>query len=380
MAAIEFRYDRNYAAAISAAVQQHISAIPRAILISSHGYAATDTTSPLSPYNFIRRDPGPKDILIEIEFSGICHSDIHQARNEWGGSMYPMVPGHEIVGRVAKAGSSVKKFKEGDRAAVGVFIDSCGKCANCLAQEQPYCESGAIGTYNAKDYDGNITYGGYANNIVVREDFAFTLSPKLDPAAAAPLLCAGITTYSPLRHWKVGPGMKVGIVGLGGLGHMGLKFAHMMGAHVVLFTTSPGKVADGKRLGADEVVVTKNPDELARHKGSLDFILDAVSAPHDLDQMLAMVKLNGTYCMVGLPEKPVSIHPFSIVANRRSFAGSMVGGNPQIQEMLDVCAEHNIVADIELTSFDKLGEAWERVVKGDVKYRFVLDLKTLPRS
>jgi len=346
-------------------------------MIASHGYAAHDSTSPLSAFKFNRRDPGPHDILIDIDYAGICHSDIHQARDEWGGSIYPMVPGHEIVGHVAKAGAAVKKFKEGDRAAVGVFVDSCGKCPNCLALEQPYCEQGAIGTYNAKDYSGNPTYGGYSNNIVVKEDFAYTFAASLDPAAVAPLLCAGITTYSPLRHWKVGPGMKVGIVGLGGLGHMALKFAHHFGAHVVLFTTSPNKAADAKRLGADEVVISKNPDEMAAQKGKLDFVLDAVAAPHDLDQMLSVVKLNGTYCMVGLPDKPVSIHPFSIVTNRRSFAGSMVGGNPQVQEMLDLCADHNITADIELTTFDQLPQAWDRVIKGDVKYRFVLDLKSL---
>ena len=312
-------------------------------------------------------------------YSGICHSDIHQVRDEWGGSIYPMVPGHEIVGRVAKVGSGVTRFKEGDLAGVGVMVDSCRVCDNCKAQEEAYCEKGFVGTYNAKDYEGNVTYGGYANNIVVNERYVHTISPKLEPklAAVAPLLCAGITTYSPLRHWKVGQGKKVGIVGLGGLGHMGLKFAHSFGADVTLFTTSAGKEADARRLGADHVVISKDADAMAREKSKYDFILDCVSAPHSLDQYLGLLRLDGTLCQVGLPDQPQPLSAFSIVQNRRSLSGSMIGGMPETQEMLDYCAEHDIVSDIEMVTVDKLNEAYDRVVKADVKYRFVIDIASL---
>jgi uncharacterized zinc-type alcohol dehydrogenase-like protein len=348
--------------------------------MKSHGYAAHDAKSSLVPFSFERRDPGPNDVVLEIAYCGICHSDIHQVRNEWGNAIYPMVPGHEIVGHVSKVGASVKKFKEGDLAAVGVMVDSCRVCENCKASMEPYCDKGMVGTYNARDYSGHLTFGGYSNNIVVDERYTFTLSPKLDTAAAAPLLCAGITTYSPLRHWKVGLGKKVGVVGLGGLGHMGLKFAHSFGAHVVQFTTSERKIEDALKLGADEVVVTKDASAMAKYTGSLDFILDCVSAPHDMDQYLSLLRLNGTLCLVGLPEIPVSVDPFSVVANRRSLAGSMIGGMKETQEMLDYCADHGIVSDIEMTSIDKLDEAYERVVKGDVKYRFVIDMATLPKN
>lgn len=348
--------------------------------MKSFGYAAHDKSSALAPFSFDRREPGHNDIVVEIAYCGICHSDIHQARDEWDNAIYPMVPGHEIVGRVTKAGSAVKKFKEGDLAAVGVMVDSCRVCENCKAGEEPYCTKGMVPTYNARDYGGEMVFGGYSNNIVVDESYAFTLSPKLDLAATAPLLCAGITTYSPLRHWKVGPKSKVGIVGLGGLGHMGLKFAHSFGAHVVQFTTSESKVADAKRLGADEVIITKNPDELAKHAASFDFILDCVSAPHDLNQLLGMLRLDGTLCLVGLPEVPLAVSGFSVVTNRRSLSGSMIGGMVETQEMLDYCAEHNVVSDIELTPIDKLEEAYARVIKGDVKYRFVIDMATLPKS
>jgi uncharacterized zinc-type alcohol dehydrogenase-like protein len=317
-------------------------------------------------------------VVVEIAYCGICHSDIHQARDEWGGSIYPMVPGHEIVGHVTAVGSSVTKFKKGDLAGVGVMVDSCRICENCKAEAQPYCTKGMVGTYNARDYKGELTFGGYANNIVVDEKYTFTISPKLNPAAVAPLLCAGITTYSPLRHWNVGKGKKVGVVGLGGLGHMGLKFAHSFGAHVVQFTTSESKIEDAKKLGADEVVITKDPTALAKHAGSFDFILDCVSAPHNMNEYLNLLRLDGTLCSVGLPETPLSIAPFAILANRRSLAGSMIGGMTETQEMLDYCAEHGIVSDIELTAIDKLPEAYERVVKGDVKYRFVIDMATLP--
>jgi uncharacterized zinc-type alcohol dehydrogenase-like protein len=348
--------------------------------MKSFGYAAHDKVAPLAPFRFERRDPGPNDVVVEIAYCGICHSDIHQVRDEWGGSIYPMVPGHEIVGHVTGVGGAVTKFKVGDLAAVGVIVDSDRVCENCVAGEEQYCIKGAVETYNKLDYSGKPTYGGYSNNIVADERFVHTISPKLNPAAVAPLLCAGITTYSPLRHWKVGKGSKVGVVGLGGLGHMGLKFAHSFGALVVQFTTSASKIEDAKRLGADEVVVTKDAAAVAKHAGSFDFILDCVSAPHDVNQYLNLLRLNGTLCLVGLPEVPVSVAPFSVVANRRSLAGSGIGGMKETQEMLDYCAEHGIVSDIELTSIDQLAVAYERVVKADVKYRFVIDMATLPKS
>jgi uncharacterized zinc-type alcohol dehydrogenase-like protein len=348
-------------------------------MIQSVGYAAKAVAAPLERFEFERRDMGPDDVVVEILYSGICHSDIHQVRDEWGGSMYPMVPGHEIVGRVTAVGADVMKFKTGDLAGVGVMVDSCKVCANCIAHEEPYCEKGFVGTYNAKEYDGAPTYGGYANNIVVKQRYVHSISQKLEPklAAVAPLLCAGITTYSPLKHWNVGPGMKVGIVGLGGLGHMGLKFAHSFGAHVVLFTTSAGKEADAKRLGADEVVISKDADAMAAQKGKFDFILDCVSAPHDINLYLGLLRLDGTLCQVGLPETPMQVSAFSLVTNRHRLAGSMIGGMPETQEMLDYCAEHDIVSEIEMTTVDKLDEAYERVVKSDVKYRFVIDMGSL---
>jgi uncharacterized zinc-type alcohol dehydrogenase-like protein len=347
--------------------------------MKSSGYAAHDAKSPLVPFNFERREPGPGDVVIEIAYSGICHSDIHQVRNEWGNAIYPMVPGHEIVGKVTAVGEGVAKFKVGDLAGVGVMVDSCRVCANCMAHQEPYCEKGFVGTYNAKAYDGTLMHGGYANNIVCHERYVHTISPKLADklAAVAPLLCAGITTYSPLRHWKAGPGKKVGVVGLGGLGHMGLKFAHAFGAHVVQFTTSEAKIEDAKKLGADEVVISKDADAMAKHAGSFDFILDCVSAPHDVNAYLNLLRLDGAMCLVGLPEQPVQISPFAIITNRRSFAGSMIGGMPETQEMLDYCAEQGIVSEIEMTSMKDLEAAYERVVKSDVKYRFVIDLATL---
>jgi uncharacterized zinc-type alcohol dehydrogenase-like protein len=347
-------------------------------MIKTHGYAAQSATTAPAPFDFERREPGPKDVAIEIEFCGVCHSDIHQARNEWGNSIFPMVPGHEIVGIVRAVGSEVTKFKVGDRAAVGCIIDSCRTCANCKDGLEQYCDNpGALQTYNARDKQGNLTFGGYSENIVVTEDFTLKVPEGLDPAATAPLLCAGITTYSPLKHWKVGKGSKVGIVGLGGLGHMGLKFSHAFGANTVLFTTSASKVDDAKRLGADEVVLTKEPGWHVAHAGSFDFILDTASAPHDVAPYLALLKRDGTYCTVGVPPEPIPVSAFSVIAGRRNFAGSGIGGIKETQEMLDFCGEHGIVSDIEMTSFDKIEEAWERVIKADVKYRFVLDLKTL---
>jgi alcohol dehydrogenase (NADP+) len=347
--------------------------------IATYGYAAQSATTPLAPFDYEHREPGPNDILIDIQFCGICHSDIHQARNEWGNSLYPMVPGHEILGVVRRVGSAVKKFKAGDLAAVGCMVDSCRTCASCKAGEEQYCDKQAtVFTYNSKDKDGNLTFGGYGEHIVVDEAFALTVPKNLDPAATAPLLCAGITTYSPLKHWKAGPGKKIGIIGLGGLGHMGLKFSHAFGAHTVMFTTSASKVEDARKLGADEVILTREEGWAAKHAGTFDFILDCVSAEHDVNPYLSLLKRNGTLCTVGVPEHPLAINAFSVVA-RKNFTGSMIGGIKETQEMLDFCGKHNIVSDIEMTSFDKLDEAWDRVVKGDVKYRFVLDLKTLKK-
>ena len=346
-------------------------------MIKTHGYAAQDATSALAPFDYEHRDPGPADIVLDIQFCGICHSDIHQARNEWGNAIYPMVPGHEIVGTVTAIGPEVSKFKVGDTAAVGCMVDSCGECASCTAGEEQYCDrQQTVFTYNSVGKDGSPTYGGYGNHITLKEEFALHVPKHLDPAATAPLLCAGITTYSPLKHWKAGPGKKIGIVGLGGLGHMGLKFAHAFEAHTVLFTTSPNKIEDAKRLGADEVILTKEAGWHAPHAASFDFILDCVSAEHDLNPYLALLKRDGVLCSVGVPQKPAQINAFSVLA-RRAFTGSMIGGIAETQEMLDFCGKHNIVSDVEMTSFDKLEEAWGRVVKADVKYRFVLDLKTL---
>jgi uncharacterized zinc-type alcohol dehydrogenase-like protein len=347
-------------------------------MIATHGYAAHSATTPLVPFDYEHRDPRPNDILIDIQFCGICHSDIHQARNEWGNAIYPMVPGHEIVGKVAAVGSAVTKFKVGDTAAVGCMVDSCRECDSCKAGEEQYCDRHAgVWTYNSKGKDGKLTFGGYGNHIVLDEAFALHVPASLDPAAAAPLLCAGITTYSPLKHWGAGPGKKIGIVGLGGLGHMALKFSRAFGAHTVQFTTSPSKIEDAKKLGADEVVLTKEANWHAPHAGSFDFILDCVSAPHDITPYLALLKRDSTYCTVGIPESPLQVAAFSVAIGRKSVAGSAIGGIKETQEMLDFCGQHNIVSDIEMTTFDKLAEAWDRVVKADVKYRFVLDLKSL---
>ncbi len=345
-------------------------------MMQAHGYAAQNATTPLGPFSFERRDPGPNDVVVEIEYCGVCHSDIHQARNEWSNAKYPMVPGHEIVGKVSAVGSDVKRFKPGDAAAVGVIVNTCLECANCKSGEEQYCEKGTVETYNSKEYSGEPTYGGYSNVIVTREHFVHPISPKLDPAGVAPLLCAGITTYSPLKHWGVGPGKKVGIVGLGGLGHLGLKFAHSLGAHVSLFTTSPGKAQDAKRLGADEVINSKDEGQMGALKNSFDFILDTVSAKHDLNAYLAMLKRDGVMCQVGAPD-PTPVNAFSLIPNRRSLAGSAIGGMRETQEMLDYCAEHGIVSDVEVIPMEKINEAYERVVKSDVKYRFVIDMKTL---
>ncbi len=347
-------------------------------MIATKGYAAQSATTPIAPFNYEHREPGDNDVLIDILFCGICHSDIHQARNEWGGSLYPMVPGHEIVGKVSRVGSKVTKFKVGDLAAIGCMVDSCRECNSCKDGEEQYCDRGqTVVTYNGRDKNGNLTFGGYGNHIVADEAFVLSVPANLDPAAAAPLLCAGITTYSPLKHWDVGPGKKVGIVGLGGLGHMGLKFSHAFGAQTVLFTTSASKVEDAKRLGADEVILTREEGWADKHKGSFDFILDCVSAEHDLNTYLSLLKRDGTLCLVGVPEKPAAVAAFSVIMGRKRLSGSAIGGIKETQEMLDFCGEHNIVSDIEMTTYDKVNESWERVIKSDVKYRFVLDAKSL---
>ena len=348
---------------------------------TAKAYSAQSSSSGLAAFTLQRRSPRPQDVEIEILYCGVCHSDLHQVRNEWKEVMpttYPCVPGHEIVGRVVKAGSAVKKFKEGDIAAVGCMVDSCRVCANCRAGEEQYCEQGLTLTYNGQDKIlGGVTYGGYSESIVVDEAYVLRVANKLDPAGTAPLLCAGITTYSPLRHWKVGKGQKVGIVGLGGLGHMAVKFAHAFGAHVVLFTTSPNKTKDALRLGADEVVVSKNEAEMRKHANSFNFILDAVSAQHDLNAYLQLLKLDGTMTLVGAPEKPAAVAAFNLIMNRRSLAGSAIGGIRETQEMLDFCAEHGITADIEMIRIQQINEAYERLLKGDVKYRFVIDNASL---
>lgn len=341
-------------------------------------YAAYSAKEPLAPFSFERREVGAKDVQIEILFCGVCHSDLHTARNEWQNSVYPVVPGHEIVGRVTNVGAEVKGFKVGDLAAVGCMVGSCGVCSECAEGLEQYCDN-QVFTYNSPEKQtGKMTYGGYSNQIVVEEHFVLHISDKLDLAAVAPLLCAGITTYSPLRHWKIGPGSKVGIVGLGGLGHMGVKLAHAMGAHVVLFTTSPDKAVDAKRLGADEVVISKNADEMNKHANSFDFILNTVAAAHNLDPFTALLKRDGTLCLNGVPEHP---HPSPNIGNlifkRRQIAGSLIGGIKETQEMLDFCAEHNITSDIELIDIKDINTAYERMIKGDVKYRFVIDMASL---
>ena len=341
-------------------------------------YAAESATSPLAPFAIERRALRPSDVAIDILFCGVCHSDLHQARNDWKGTTYPIVPGHEIVGRVTGVGAGVTKFKAGDLAAVGCMVDSCRTCASCARGLEQYCEKTSTQTYNSPDpQSGGMTYGGYSQRVVVDEAFTLRLSDKLDLAKAAPLVCAGITTYSPLRHWKVGPGSKVGVVGLGGLGHMAVKFAHAFGAHVTLFTTSAGKVEDGKRLGADAVVVSKDAAAMAKCAASLDFVLDTVSAEHDINAYLALLKLDGTLVLVGAPENPLPVAAFSLFTGRRRFAGSGIGGIAETQEMLDYCAEKGIACDIEVIRMDQINDAYERLLKGDVKYRFVIDMASM---
>jgi len=348
-------------------------------MIEALGYAAQSATTPLAPFAFKRREPGPRDVQIEILYCGVCHSDLHTARGEWAGTIYPCCPGHEIVGRVVKIGAEVTRFKCGDFAGVGCMVNACRTCPDCKDGLEQYCRSGPTFTYNSRDaVSGGVTYGGYSNCIVVTEDFVLKISDKLDLKAAAPLLCAGITTWSPLRHWGVGKGHKVGIVGLGGLGHMGVKLAHALGAETVLFTTSPAKTADALRLGASAAVVSTDAAALAKHNGSFDFILNTVAAPHNLDPFLNLLKRDATMCMVGVPATP---HPSPSVGNlifrRRQLAGSLIGGIKETQEMLDFCAAHGIVSEIELIPIQRINEAYDRMLKSDVKYRFVIDMGSL---
>jgi uncharacterized zinc-type alcohol dehydrogenase-like protein len=341
-------------------------------------YAVTSPTSPVAPFSFERREPRERDVVLEISHCGVCHSDLHQARNEWNTSIYPMVPGHEIVGKVTRVGAKVTKFAAGDTAAVGCMIDSCRTCASCKAGLEQYCEVGFVGTYNAYEKGTkDIAFGGYAERIVVDEAFALKVSPRLDPARVAPLLCAGITTYSPLRHWKVGRGQRIGVVGLGGLGHMAVKFGKAFGAEVVVFTTSPGKKNDALALGAHEVVVSKDATAMAAQAGRFDFVLDTVSAPHDYNATVELLKRDGALAIVGAPPTPAEILGFGLIMKRRSIGGSLIGGIAETQEMLDFCAEREIVADVEVIPMAKINEAYERMLRNDVKYRFVIDIGTL---
>lgn len=352
-----------------------------AIVINSKEVKAFGTEAAqasLRQLNIQRRNPTPHDVEIEILYCGVCHSDLHTARNEWHSTIYPCVPGHEIVGKVVSVGNHVTKFEVGDLAAVGCMVDSCRECDYCKDGLEQYCEEGNTGTYNSPDkHLGTRTYGGYSESIVVDENFVLKVPGNLDLAATAPLLCAGITTYSPLKHWNVGPGKKVGVVGIGGLGHMAVKLAKAMGAEVIVFTTSPSKVEDAKRLGADDVVLSKNKEQMEQYESKLHFILDAVSAQHNINAYLNLLRVDGTLALVGAPEQPLPVAAFSLIPFRRSFVGSMIGGIEETQEMLDFCGKHNIVSDIEMINIQQINEAYERLLKGDVKYRFVIDMASL---
>lgn len=342
-------------------------------------YGTDAAIAPLDKINIERRTPTPHDVEIDILFCGVCHSDLHTARSEWGSSMYPCVPGHEIVGKIVSTGGHVTKFKVGDVVGVGCMVDSCRECEYCKEGLEQYCEPGMTGTYNAPDkhLPGNPTFGGYSESIVVDQNYVLRIPDNLDLAAAAPLLCAGITTYSPLHHWKVGPGQKVGIVGIGGLGHMAIKLAKAMGATVVAFTTSESKFAEAQRLGADEVVLSQDSEQMAKYHGKLHFVLDAVSAQHDINAYLALLRVDGSLALVGAPEQPLPVAAFSLIPKRKNFAGSMIGGIAETQEMLNFCGEHNITADIDMINIENINEAYERLLKGDVKYRFVIDMQSL---
>ena len=349
-------------------------------MYDAKAFSAASATSPLAFTKIARRDPTENDVQIEILFCGICHSDLHQVHNEWSGVMptaYPCVPGHEIVGRVTTTGSAVTKFKAGDLAAVGCMVDSDGTCSECQAGLEQFCPNMTL-TYNFPDkHTGGVTYGGYSDSIVVDQRFVLKVPANLDLAGAAPLLCAGITTYSPMHHWGVTKGKKVGVVGLGGLGHMGVKFAHALGAHTVLFTTSPNKAEDAPRLGADEVVLSRNANEMARQAGSFDFILDAVSADHDINALLGLLRRDGNLCLVGAPEKPFPVSSFNLILGRRSLSGSPIGGIAATQEMLDFCGRHSLTADVEVIPIQQVNEAYERLLKAEVKYRFSIDMASL---
>jgi len=345
-------------------------------MLSTRGYATQGPSSILEPFHFERREPGPHDVLIEILYCGICHSDIHQTRDEWGNAIFPMVPGHEVVGRVTRVGAEVKRFKTGDLAGVGCFVDSCQVCNSCKEGLEQYCEGHLVLTYNEKDQK-TPTYGGYSSQIVVDENYTLKISPHLPLASVAPLLCAGITTYSPLRHFKVGEGQRVAVVGLGGLGHMAVKLAASMGAEVTVLSRSKLKEQDARRLGAHDFAVTKDARNLEALANRFDFILDAVSAPHDLNAYLNLLRKDGAMVLVGVPEKPASVHAFSLIQKRRKLAGSMIGGIRETQEMLDYCAEKNITADVEVIPIQQVHEAYERTIGGAVRYRFVIDMKTL---
>lgn len=348
-----------------------------AMEVKAYGAYASD--KPLESMDIQRRAPGPDDVQIDIVYCGVCHSDLHQVRSEWGGTHYPCVPGHEIVGHVSAVGDKVSAFRVGDTVGVGCMVDSCQHCHSCDEGLEQYCENGFTPTYNGatEDHPGH-TLGGYSQKIVVDQNFVLKIRhPEDQLAAVAPLLCAGITTYSPLRHWKVGPGQKVGVVGLGGLGHMAVKFARAFGAHVVVFTTSPSKTEDALRLGAHEVVLSKDPEQMKAHAGTFNFILDCVSAQHDLNTYLGMLKPDGALTLVGAPDKPLPVLSFSLILGRKSLSGSMIGGIPETQEMLDFCGEHGITADIEMIRMDQINEAYERMLKSDVKYRFVIDMASL---
>lgn len=350
-------------------------------MLQTKGYAVQSASSSFETFDFERRELGANDILIEIEFCGVCHSDIHQVRDEWGNSIFPMVPGHEIVGRVTRAGAEVSKFKEGDYAGVGCFVDSCRGCENCLQSVEQFCLVHCSQTYNSTEMDKKTpTFGGYSSQIVVDENYALKISDTENLPGVAPLLCAGITTYSPLKRFNVRENQKVGIVGLGGLGHMGVKFAASMGANVTVFSTSPSKEEDARKLGAHEFVVTKEAENMKPLAGKFDFILDTVSAAHDLSLYLNLLKLNGAMVVVGVPDKPAEVHAFSLIVNNRTLAGSGIGGIRETQEMLDYCAENNILSDVEIISIQNIEEAYERTIKGDVRYRFAIDMQSLNQA
>ncbi|WP_342377472.1 NAD(P)-dependent alcohol dehydrogenase [Myxococcus stipitatus] len=347
-------------------------------MIPARGYAAPDARSPLAPFQFERREPGPNDVQLDVLFCGICHSDLHQARDEWGGSIFPMVPGHEIVGRVTRVGAQVSRFKVGDTVGVGCMVDSCRTCPSCKDGLEQYCDQTAVYTYNAREKDTRRpTFGGYSNVLVVDQDFVLRVPDNLDPAKAAPLLCAGVTTFSPMKHWNVRAGQRVGVVGLGGLGHMAVKFARALDTHVTVFSSTDKKTQDALRLGAHEVVVSSNEAAMKAHENTLDFIIDTVSAKHDLNAYLRLLRRDGHLVLVGAPEKPLDVAAFSLIPKRRSFSGSNIGGIRETQEMLDFCGKHEVTSDVEVIPIQQVNEAYTRLLNGDVKYRFVIDMKSL---